>query len=105
MTGRLSRLAALTGIAVAFLLLPLIAVFTQGSLRDGFHQSGAWTALRISFETSGVSLGLMIVFGTPITGSSNSSSAAVTGMRPITSDHRSSWNCPSSTRSAERPLL
>jgi molybdate transport system permease protein len=56
----------ITAIAVAFLLLPLIAVFTQGSLRDGFHQSGAWTALRISFETSGVSLGLMIVFGTPI---------------------------------------
>jgi molybdate transport system permease protein len=56
----------ITAIAVAFLLLPLIAVFTQGSLRDGFHQSGAWTALEISFETSGVSLGLMIVFGTPI---------------------------------------
>ena len=56
----------ITAIAVAFLLLPLIAVFTQGSLREGFHQSGAWTALRISFETSGVSLGLMIVFGTPI---------------------------------------
>jgi molybdate transport system permease protein len=56
----------ITAIAVAFLLLPLIAVFTQGSLRDGFHQSGAWTALEISFETSGFSLGLMIVFGTPI---------------------------------------
>jgi molybdate transport system permease protein len=56
----------ITAIAVAFLLLPLIAVFTQGSLRDGFHQSGAWTALEISFETSGVSLALMIVFGTPI---------------------------------------
>jgi molybdate transport system permease protein len=55
-----------TAIAVAFLLLPLIAVFTQGSLREGFHQSGAWTALEISFETSAVSLGLMIVFGTPI---------------------------------------
>jgi molybdate transport system permease protein len=56
----------ITAIAVAFLLLPLIAVFTQGSLREGFHQSGAWTALEISFETSAVSLGLMIVFGTPI---------------------------------------
>jgi molybdate transport system permease protein len=51
---------------VAFLLLPLIAIFTQGSLRDGFHSSGAWTALEISFETSAVALGLMIVFGTPI---------------------------------------
>jgi molybdate transport system permease protein len=48
------------------LLLPLIAIFTQGSLREGFHQSGAWTALEISFETSAVALGLMIVFGTPI---------------------------------------
>ena len=56
----------ITAIAVAFLALPLIAVFTQGSLREGFHQSGAWTALKISFETSAISLGLMIVFGTPI---------------------------------------
>lgn len=56
----------ITAIAVAFLLLPLIAVFTQGSLREGFQQPGAWTALRISFETSSVSLGLMIFFGTPI---------------------------------------
>jgi molybdate transport system permease protein len=53
-------------VAVAFLLLPLIAIFTQGSLRQGFQQPGAWTALRISFETSATSLGLMIVFGTPI---------------------------------------
>ncbi len=52
--------------AVGFLLLPLIAIFTQGSLRAGLGQSGAWTALRISFETSTVSLGLMILFGTPI---------------------------------------
>jgi molybdate transport system permease protein len=47
-------------------VLPLVAVFTQGRLREGFDQPGAWTALRISFETSAVSLGLMIVFGTPI---------------------------------------
>jgi molybdate transport system permease protein len=56
----------LTVVAVGFLLLPLVAIFTEGSLRAGFHQSGAWTALRISFETSTISLGLMIVFGTPI---------------------------------------
>jgi molybdate transport system permease protein len=62
----LLAVVALTGVAVAFLLLPLIAVFTQGSLREGLRQSGAWTALRISFETSTVSLGLMIVFGTPV---------------------------------------
>ena len=55
-----------TAIAVAFLALPLIAIFTQGSLREGLQQPGAWTALRISFETSAVSLGLMLVFGTPI---------------------------------------
>ena len=52
--------------AVAFLALPLIAIFTQGSLREGLRQPGAWTALKISFETSAVSLALMIVFGTPI---------------------------------------
>ncbi len=52
--------------AVGFLLLPLVAIFTQGSLRAGFEQPGAWTALRISLETSTVSLALMIVFGTPI---------------------------------------
>jgi molybdate transport system permease protein len=51
---------------VAFLALPLIAIFTQGSLRDGLSQPGAWTALRISFETSAISLGLMLFFGTPI---------------------------------------
>ena len=52
--------------AVAFLALPLIAIFTQGSLREGLRQPGAWEALKISFETSAVSLALMIVFGTPI---------------------------------------
>jgi molybdate transport system permease protein len=57
---------ALTAVAVAFLLLPLVAIFTQGSLREGLRQSGAWTALRISFETSTISLALMILFGTPI---------------------------------------
>ena len=56
----------LTAIAVAFLLLPLIAIFTQGSLREGLSQPGAWTALKISFETSTVSLALMLIFGTPI---------------------------------------
>jgi molybdate transport system permease protein len=53
-------------VAVAFIVLPLIAIFTQGSLRDGLRQPGAWTALQISFETSTVSLVLMLVFGTPI---------------------------------------
>ena len=43
-----------------------MAIFTQGSLREGIRQSGAWTALRISFETSTISLALMILFGTPI---------------------------------------
>ncbi|HEU0192867.1 MAG TPA: ABC transporter permease [Gaiellales bacterium] len=52
--------------AVAFLALPLIAIFTQGSLREGLRQPGAWTALKISFETSAISLALMVVFGTPI---------------------------------------
>ena len=52
--------------AVAFLLLPMIAIFTQGSLRNGLQQPGAWTALKISFETSTISLALMILFGTPI---------------------------------------
>ena len=51
---------------MAFLALPLIAIFTEGSLREGLRQPGAWTALRISFETSAVSLALMLVFGTPI---------------------------------------
>jgi molybdate transport system permease protein len=53
-------------VAVAFLALPLIAIFTQGSLREGLRQPGAWTALKISFETSAISLALMVVFGTPI---------------------------------------
>jgi molybdate transport system permease protein len=62
----LVAVGALTAVAVAFLLLPLVAIFTQGSLREGIRQPGAWTALRISFETSTISLALMIVFGTPI---------------------------------------
>jgi molybdate transport system permease protein len=51
---------------VAFIALPLIAIFTQGSLREGIRSPGAWTALKISFETSTISLALMIFFGTPI---------------------------------------
>jgi molybdate transport system permease protein len=57
---------ALTAVAIAFIVLPLVAIFTQGSLRDGLRQPGAWTALQISLETSTVSLALMLVFGTPI---------------------------------------
>ncbi len=53
-------------IAVAFLALPLIAVFTQGSLRQGFDQSGAVTALEISFQSSALALLMMVLFGTPI---------------------------------------
>ena len=53
-------------IGAGFIALPLIAIFTQGSLRHGLDDPGAWTALKLSFETSTISLLLMILFGTPI---------------------------------------
>lgn len=57
---------ALTAVAAAFLLLPLVAVFTQGSLRAGLRQPGAVTALLLSLQTSAAALVAMVVFGTPI---------------------------------------
>jgi len=57
---------AIIAVAAGFLLLPLIAVFTQGSLRAGLRQPGAVTALDISLQTSTASLIVMVVFGTPI---------------------------------------
>ncbi len=59
-------MVAIIAVAAGFLLLPLIAVFTQGSLRAGLRQPGAVTALDISLQTSTASLIVMVVFGTPI---------------------------------------
>ena len=52
--------------AGAFFALPLIGIFLQGDLRHGIHSSVGQTALRVSLVTSGISLALMLIVGTPV---------------------------------------
>ncbi|MGH3139902.1 MAG: molybdate ABC transporter permease subunit, partial [Gaiellales bacterium] len=47
-------------------MLPLIGILRQGDLSAGLSSSLARPALRISLELSAVSLGAMVLFGTPV---------------------------------------
>jgi molybdate transport system permease protein len=47
-------------------VLPLLGVFLKGDLRDGLSSPGAREALRISAETSAMSLAAMLIVGTPV---------------------------------------
>ena len=69
---RLSPFAALLGVAttasLAFLLLPIVAIFAElspGDLRDGLTSDVTRDALRVTVETNLVAMVLIIVFGTP----------------------------------------
>jgi len=52
--------------AGAFFALPLLGIFLQGDLSHGVHSSVGQTALRVSLVTSGISLAIMLVVGTPV---------------------------------------
>jgi len=55
-------------VLLAFLILPIVAIFTHtspGRLIDALGQQSAREALRLSFETSAIAMLLIIVIGTP----------------------------------------
>lgn len=64
------RLIAIVGaLLVAFLALPLLALFVTASPQDielGLQHPLVWPALRLSVQTTLVSLVVVVVFGTPL---------------------------------------
>ena len=69
---RLTPFAALLAVAttasLAFLLLPIVAIFAElspGDLRDGLTSEVTRDALRVTVETNLVAMALIILFGTP----------------------------------------
>jgi len=61
-------LVAATALSLGFLLLPIVAIFTELSLtelRDGLTSDVARDALRVTAETNLVAMALIIAFGTP----------------------------------------
>ncbi len=69
---RLTPFAVLLGVAttasLAFLLLPIVAIFAElspGDLRDGLASEVTRDALRVTVETNLVAMALIILFGTP----------------------------------------
>ena len=63
-----AALTAATVVSLAFLLIPIVAIFAElslGDLRDGLTSQVARDALRVTAETNLVALALIVVFGTP----------------------------------------
>jgi molybdate transport system permease protein len=58
--------AAAAGLTLAFLLLPLIAIFLRGDLTAGLRSADARDALWLSLQLSLVSLAVMVAVGTPL---------------------------------------
>ena len=61
-------LAVATTASLAFLLLPIVAIFAElspGDLRDGLTSEVTRDALRVTVETNLVAMALIILFGTP----------------------------------------
>ncbi len=61
-------LAVATIASLAFLLLPIVAIFAElspGDLRDGLASEVTRDALRVTVETNLVAMALIILFGTP----------------------------------------
>ena len=59
---------AATAVVVAFLLLPVIAIFIDvppGQLLDGLQSDAVGAALRVTLRTNLVALALILLFGTP----------------------------------------
>ncbi len=62
-------LAVAGSLLVAFLAVPLLALFLSTSaadLREGLQRPVVWPALRLSLLTTSASLVLVVVFGTPL---------------------------------------
>ena len=60
--------AVLLAVVLAFLLLPIVAIFTRvtpGELVSSLDDPAARDALRLSLLTSGIALALIVVIGTP----------------------------------------
>jgi molybdate transport system permease protein len=61
-------LVAAAGFSLAFLLLPIVAIFAElsaGELLDGLTNDVALDALRVTAETNFVAMALVVFFGTP----------------------------------------
>ncbi|HVE67620.1 MAG TPA: ABC transporter permease [Solirubrobacteraceae bacterium] len=61
-------LAAAAGLTVAFLTLPVVALFTHGSpgrLLDALAEPSSRQALWLSLETSGIAIAIVVLVGTP----------------------------------------
>ena len=63
-----AALTASTAIVIAFLLLPVVAIFVDvppGQLLDGLRSDAAAEALRVTVKTNVIALALVLLFGTP----------------------------------------
>ena len=63
-----ATLALATSVALAFLVLPVVAIFARvppGELIDALGSDAAKDALRVTLETNAISMALIILFGTP----------------------------------------
>jgi molybdate transport system permease protein len=61
-------LGAATAVALAFLLLPVVAIFSRippGDLLDALRSDAARDALRVTIVTNGLAMVLIVLFGTP----------------------------------------
>jgi len=61
-------LIAATSVVVAFLALPVLAIFLHTSparLWDSLGESGSLDALKLSLETTAAAIAIIVVFGTP----------------------------------------
>jgi molybdate transport system permease protein len=63
-----AALAAAASVALAFLLIPIVAIFAElsfGELVDGITSEVALDALRVTVETNLIAMLLIVLFGTP----------------------------------------
>jgi molybdate transport system permease protein len=63
-----AALTAATALSLAFLLIPIVAIFAElsaGELLDGLTSDVALDALRVTAETNLIAMALIVVFGTP----------------------------------------
>jgi molybdate transport system permease protein len=58
--------AGAVALGLAFLLIPLLAIFLRGDLAAGLRSDDTREALLLSLQTSLISLAVMIVVGTPV---------------------------------------
>ncbi|MBI3200932.1 MAG: molybdate ABC transporter permease subunit [Myxococcales bacterium] len=69
MKGQRLVLALVGGLLVAFLVTPIVALFTSATVSEvaaGFRHPLVWPALRLSLTTTSISLLVVVAFGTPL---------------------------------------